>query len=221
MEYTYKISAQNHGGERVIGTIPYKIAMWWWTGPGRDLDGYFKEYYFDEDKDYGADGRWNHIPKEFRLDDTDWYERSHIFHSDACQFSEGNWIVVYAVEPETKDQNHYGDNWKEVANIDHKKLKSKETDVMKDLDDETMQKLSFNDGNKEECLVYGKRVYKGSWHFGTFTIDHKFDASKLTAITEVWGEESVLNGFIYDGEDIENEGCNSGDHKFDVAFFDD
>ena len=70
--------------------------------------------------------------------------------NSAIEFArDGDTLVVTTLSRFARsisDQNHYGDNWKEVANIDHKKLKSKETDVMKDLDDETMQKLSFNDG---------------------------------------------------------------------------
>jgi len=108
-----------------------------------------------------------------------------------------------------------------VANIEHSKLKSKDTDVMNDLDDETLQKITPDEGDAEECVVYGMRVLKDSWGFRTFTTDHKFDASKLTAITETWGSEEALKGFMYDGKEIESEGCISGDHKFDTAWIDD
>jgi len=94
LSYSYKISAQNIGGERVIGTIPSKVAYYWLENHSDD----FQDYYFDEDRDYGADGRWNHIPEEYRLDDRDWYEIDGIFHGDDCEFAGGNWIEVYAVE---------------------------------------------------------------------------------------------------------------------------
>jgi hypothetical protein len=64
------------------------------------------------------------------------------------------------------------------------------------------------------------RVFKGSWDFQTFTINHKFDASKLTAITRTWGSEEALKGSMYVDKEIESEGCNSGNHKLDIAWID-
>lgn len=92
---------------------------------------------------------------------------------------------------------------------------------MNDLDDETFQKIRQDEGDAEKYVVYAMRVFKGSQDFQTFTIDHKFDASKLTAITETWGSEEAIKGFMYDGKEIESEGCNSGNHKLDIAWIDD
>jgi hypothetical protein len=69
VSYTYKISAQNIGGERVIGTIPSKVAVYWLENHYND----FEEYYLSEGRDYDSDGRWNHIPEEYRLEFDHWY----------------------------------------------------------------------------------------------------------------------------------------------------
>ena len=92
---------------------------------------------------------------------------------------------------------------------------------MEDLNPEMRQKLYPDHGDPELHVVYGKRVFKGSWDFETFTIDHKFDAAKLTAITETWGPEKVLKGFMYEDKQIETEGCNWGNHKQDEVWVDD
>lgn len=217
MSYTYKISAQNIGGERVIGTIPSEVAVYWLENHYND----FEEYYLSEGRDYDSDGRWNHIPEEYRLKFDHWYENNDIFHGDDCEFSDSQWIEVCAVEG-NEQKNIYGERiYQDVVEIKHKKLKSKNTNVMEDLNPEMRQKLYPDHGDPELHVVYGKRVFKGSWDFETFTIDHKFDAAKLTAITETWAEEKVIAGFMYEDKHIKSEGCTDGIHKWDRAWIED
>ena len=108
-----------------------------------------------------------------------------------------------------------------VADIPHPDLKTKNTNWEENLSPEMTEKFWPKDGEPELHVVYGQRIFKGNWEFEKFTIDHKFDAAKLTVLTETWAEEKVITGFMYEDKHIKSEGCTDGIHKWDRAWIDD
>ena len=216
MSFTYIIDSQKIGGERIIGTIPSKVAIYWLENHADD----FEDYFLDEDKNYHSNGRWNHIPKDYRLGNY-WYENDNIFFDDNCELHDEGEIQVSAFE-ENAETNMFGTPILEVvADIPHPDLKTKNTNWKENLSPEMTEKLWPKDGEPELHVVYGQRIFKGNWEFEKFTIDHKFDAAKLTVLTETWAEEKVIAGFMYEDKHIKSEGCTDGDHKWDRAWIDD
>ena len=136
MSFTYIIDSQKIGGERIIGTIPSKVAIYWLENHADD----FEYYFLDEDKNHNSDGRWNHIPKEYRVGNY-WYENDNIFHGDNCELHDEGEIQVSAFE-ENAETNMFGTPILEVvADIPQPDLKTKNTNWEENISPEMAQKF--------------------------------------------------------------------------------
>ena len=97
MNFQHTIYSQNVGGQRIVGTIPYKAAEWWLD---KHSEG-FESYFMKDEKTHNFEDGWGHIPEEYRLGN--FYRYGNIFHGDYCEFAEQNWIDIW---PVGKNQNN-------------------------------------------------------------------------------------------------------------------
>ena len=215
MGYTYKISAQNQGGERTTGTIDKEIAEWWLKNENDDFELYFMHEYKTHDSDDG----WGHIPEEYRLRDGPWYEDyADIFHGDNCEYYDENTFITISTVAGNEKKNVFGEKiYEEDIEIKCEELRQENTSEDEYIDPKIYEKIDGEKYPRSLYLVHAQRMYKGVWDFEEFTIDKKLNPKNLIMITKEWSNQQVITGFKYRGKEI-GPSDSDGDHKGDWAW---
>ena len=195
---TYKISMWGYGGEKVMGTVDRKIYDYF---KKRRLD--LSDYAWDSD--YADE---HEIPEDMQpFPPGSWYECDDMAHAHGVsrnagtlQIKDENGEVVYerSLEDITGFEDSEGNPEPEWSGGDEAWIDEKPAGTV---------------------VFIGSSNEKGTFFEADLPLTMPFDPSKLTlSYDEVDGEE-LVNGVMYDDEDIDNWGGNTDGKSSDFGFY--
>ncbi len=168
----YIITGQRYGGEHTIGIISKETAKYWETQDN------FEEYIFDAD-DRNNDGS---IPEKYQL--PNWYEIDDVFHTDALEYADMQWIDV--LDCETNELVAEAINITTISIINTNDAEQEHRDANPEFDG---------------AYVFGQSFEKGAWEYELET-DKPFDISKLKANVSEWSGVLLVEALVYDGTEM-------------------
>jgi hypothetical protein len=190
---TYKISMWGYGGEKAMGTVDRKIYDYF---KHRRLD--LSDYCWDSD--YADE---NNIPEDMQpFPSGSWYECDDMGHTNGVsrnagtvQIEDENGEVIYERSLEDLDGCENSPEW-------------------------CCQDEVWIDSQPDSTVVFiGNSNEKGTFFEGEIELTAPFDIEKLELhYDEIDGEE-LVNGVVYDGEDIDNWGGSTDGKSSDFGFY--
>ena len=206
--YDYQISIWGYGGELVYGKLTKAQYEFWQAqcdktdDAGYDLDEMFGNYIFDKEsfeEDYGIT-----VPEEAKLE-SEWYECDDFAHTNGVNLGSA-YISIDAIDAADDGPFSRGKIVGEIVeNMDLEEFIS-----TNELDSEITELDLDEFGNRDEdghnYVMYAMSVEKGTFVDCYLQLTKPIDLSKLSFYsTEYPNGDTIVEGLLYDDEDVEYE----------------
>jgi hypothetical protein len=191
---TYHISLWGYGGERVMGRVNQES---WDYCMENQVDLSEIAWNSDAAEDMGLDA--DKLP----FTSGSWYECDDFAHASGVSLDSGTLQI--------EDELNMTILEKDLENLDPDEEDCPEL--------ETVNDVYLAQFKKGDIIFIGSSNEKGTFFEGDIELNAPFDITKLRLISEEIDGEKIINGVVYDGEDIDNYGGNSDGKSSDFSMF--